>query len=241
MKLTSLIKPFAVAAALTLSGAAAQAFTVNFQTPGNPFGTNGRASVTTTSTGAMGAFSITTRAGAFALKGDINGDSVAENFTAFCLEIMRAMRDGSEYVVTASPFAQRVLTAAQLANIQKLFDSVYATLDLTKGAQSAGFQLALWEIVYEEDAGLDVGLGTFTVATSNASALVKANDYLATLLGGPVGQKWDLVYLQGVHNPPLQPRSQNLVTPTPVPVPAAGFLLLAGLGGLVVMRRRKAA
>ena len=30
-----------------------------------------------------------------------------------------------------------------------------------------------------------------------------------------------------------------LVIPTPVPVPAAGFLLLGGLGGLAMMRRRK--
>jgi hypothetical protein len=44
---------------------------------------------------------------------------------------------------------------------------------------------------------------------------------------------YQVAYLESTGNP----ASQNLVTVSPVPLPAAGLLMLAGLGGLASTRK----
>lgn len=90
-------------------------------------------------------------AGAFALTGDLDGNGPAENFAAFCLDIAHYLSLPGYYTITSSPFASDPLTTTQIGNVQTLFDMAFGSLTLTSNAQSAGFQLALWEIIYGTD------------------------------------------------------------------------------------------
>jgi hypothetical protein len=116
-----------------------------------------------------------------------------------------------------------------------VFDANYATLDTGNNTQAAGFQVALWDALY--DTGWDAGAGVFTVASG--AVRNQANTFLAaasTAFGGP--KAYNLTFLE---SRATNPQSQNLVTATPVPLPAAAFLLAGALGGLAALRRRKTA
>jgi hypothetical protein len=59
-----------------------------------------------------------------------------------------------------------------------------------------------------------------------------------TLAGFFQGDNSAMIHLQGLED---GGSTKYVSTPSAVPIPAAGFLLLAGLGGLAAMRRRKTA
>jgi hypothetical protein len=102
---------------------------------------------------------------------------------------------------------------------------------VTNVDQSAAFQIALWDIAFNN------GLATSTfTATANGTNAATVNGLVSTYLGnlsGPISEQ--LTFLQDPLN-----NSQNLVTFTPVPLPAAGWLLLSGISALLVLGRRRA-
>ncbi len=229
------VRAVAFSSAVLLSGAAfAAPITVSPQ-GGNIFGSNGKVSVTINSAASPDVGPLGVQAGGFAVKGDLDGDAVAENFTAFCVDISHFIGLPSLYNVLGSGAFLPTWDSARQDNVQSLFNTAFSTLNLASNTQSGGFQLALWEILYETDSTLDVssGQGNFT-AWGNAGAIGFANGLLAGL-GGPQTQSYKLTFLQSTAN------SQHLVTASPVPVPAAGLMLLAGLGGLAALARRRKA
>jgi hypothetical protein len=181
------------------------------------------------------------------------------DFVAFCLDLSRTIgtvNTSSSYSPTSDPFSNGVDLATLLPGglsraqgIQKLFDAVYGdpnragppAFSLTVGNQSAGFQVALWELVYENGSVLDAANGGFKTSNSNVNNI--AQGYLNFALGlnsvtGYAGPKlYNLTFLQSDGDP----GRQNLVSATVVPLPAAGFLLIGGLGALAMVRRRREA
>jgi hypothetical protein len=228
----TIFRTLAVATVLAISGASAQAVTVSYQNLNSPFNGNGAAGVTVQSI-ADPVTTVNAKAGGFALKGDIFGNG-EENFVAWCLDILHYLGNNKTYEVTDTPFVGDPLTALQVSNIGKLFNTAYAGLAIGVQAQSAGFQLALWEIIYENpENAFNIRSGNLSVTIGHNTVLDAAQGFLNNL-SGPVTQHWNLVFLESELN-------QDLVTATPVPVPAAAGLLLLALGGLAAAGRRRRA
>lgn len=158
----------------------------------------------------------------------LTGDNGFGDFLAWCIELtdflVGANPDSDLYHVNPTTIADPVARG----NVQKLFDTAYGGLDYNNGAQMAGFQAALWEVRY--DTTLDLSGGAFVLRNTNA-VRTAAQGFIDGL-AAPTGQVWNLTYLESAEG-------QDLVTATPVPLPAAGWMLVAGLGGLAALRRRR--
>jgi len=184
------------------------------------------------------------RAGGFNMEAfDLNGASVG-SFIAFCLDVTGRLTDHTPYEVTETPFAERDVSG-RTGLIQSLFDSsYYDAADWTK-QHWAGFQLAAWEIVEEmqfseDDPTLDVTMGSFRLTSDNPNVETAANDFLKAASTYHGGQKYTLTYLQSLDGDDDGKRdSQSLVTMSPVPLPAAGLMLLGALGGGAMAYRKR--
>ena len=81
-------------------------------------------------------------------------------------------------------------------------------------------------------------VGLVLLASSASFAAGLPYDGKASV-GGLNGQAYALVLEIFKAKPVAQTVTQSYTpTPSPVPLPAAGWMLLAGVGGLVAMRRR---
>lgn len=225
----------ALATALALPASAA---TLNLSAQGsNIFGSNGKANATLHGSG-LPSVGLGVRAGGFAVKGDLHGTGI-ESFTAWCLDIATRLRLPSTYTTTTTPFAPALISATTLSNIERLFETGFKTQNLSVNSNSAGFQLALWELLNETTGSFNLLSGNFS-ATKSSAAITRANALLAGM-SGPITQQYTLTFLQSDDSRARGGNySQHLMTVSAVPLPAGGVLLLAGLGALAALRRRQA-
>lgn len=160
----------------------------------------------------------------------------------FCIEFQPAGAPAA-YSLSSSPSAW---SAGTYSNLQKLYDLYYPThgqVDFYNGGNTnfgvfnsatdaAAFQLAVWEIV--EDNNLDLATGGFTGNTNPYSG--QAQGYLNAVAGyaGSSFNNWTVYRFSN-------PTQQDFVTAT-LNVPEPGSLALAGLAlaglGLISRRRR---
>ena len=165
------------------------------------------------------------------------------SFLAWCLDIahyLMGVGSSQNYTETNAPFSNSYgLSAVAKARVQSVFDANYASLDATDGDQAAAFQIVLWEAAYEDDGNaMSLANGLFQATSSGSDAF--AATFIANAAAYTGGPAYDLTFweVDGDANRGKW-TGQNLVSANPVPVPAAGWLLLAGLGGLAATRRRK--
>jgi len=198
------------------------------------------------------------RAGAFTLQSN-SGDPVNDPWRAFvtyCFELAQFIRLNNGPVqydsfALNSPILTPAdqLTLVQTNAISRLWSNGFAT-SLTSGEKSAGFQVAIWDIVLDGAAGLD-GLtgGVFRVQelpqnAVNVNVRGFATDFLSVA--------YDAVDPSLVIGGLFHPTNQNLLFPPgqegpggtendpTVPAPATLLLLGAGLAALASQRRRPA-
>jgi len=219
------IFPALTALGLSTSALSAATLTIDYQDAGNPFGADGLYSAVTIDSEV---YDGTFNAGGFNLVSEPLGE-----FIAFCIEVTQGLRNGNTYETVANPFTDAVLTS-----IENLFNSAYDLV--TDDVTSAAFQVAMWEIVEDTSTGYDLSSGSFSAidaSTSGGSVVMTAQGFLDGLDTAPTGL-FKIDYL-------LSPTSQDLVTaqrietPSEVPVPASGLLLLSA-ASFLAMRRKKA-
>lgn len=182
-------------------------------------------------------------AGAYTM---IENGTGGSSFTVFCLDLLAYVRAGITYTyeATTTPFSNSsdTLNSTEIDRIQKLFNTGYDTA-LTNSVQSAGFQVALWNAIYDTDWDVSDTSADFFQTDTSSGVQAAADAFLSAAQGYTGLTKYSMTFLEGHAN---QPRSQNLVyvtsvpgdSTTPVPLPAAAWMLLTALGGLAFLRRR---
>jgi hypothetical protein len=229
------ILSWSCAAGLAASAATAATVDVTFQVPGQSFGAaNLQQSVTISTPNDPtfqngGLYDGTAGAGQFQL----NGGATLGDFAAFCVELAQVLQGAATYTISGDLFEGRIL-----ASIDRLFSVAYDSVDTS--LEASAFQVALWEIVHDDGPSYDLGTGNVRIS-GNAAVTDQASAYLDALSGAETG-RYDILFLSS-------PVSQDIVTarlrlasaeaPPAVPVPAAIWFLVGGIGGLGVMLRTR--
>lgn len=153
------------------------------------------------------------------------------NFLAFCYELLQGV---SVDVLTGMAFSP---TSVIPASVQTLFNQSYAEVHFDNAVEVAGFQIALWETL--DDNNLSSGNFQNWAGATNSldegDALFTAEIFLDRLVnGGPATGNYQLTLWQN-------PDSQDILQASTAAVPEPTSLVLGALGlaGLSVLRRRK--
>jgi hypothetical protein len=164
---------------------------------------------------------------------------------AFCIDVDNWLVTNTnvEYdIISANDIGG--LTFQQHAQVGWLFDNHALNLG-SSGQFDAAFQLALWEIFFEENATLALNNGTFksdNFGSSNGMTTRNlANSLLNGMGNGAISSDWEFYVLN-----PLNPsNNQRLITALPLGIPPAEIsepgtliLLIAGLGIVLLSIRR---
>lgn len=184
--------------------------------------------------------SMSTWAGGFTFArtgGTATDPYLGPTYTTFCIDLVKHVSNGNNYAwnqtsldMAPTPTGGGVnypMGATKADLLGRLWGAHRNTLvgDVMFGA----FQLAVWEIVFENSNTLSVSNGNFT-ATGGAGnptlAINMANLWLGTVAGDAA--YGGLYALTGGQGGP-----QDQLVPTP------GCLALAGFGGLALFRRRR--
>lgn len=176
----------------------------------------------------------------------------------FCIELAANQplpSIGSNVVFdVVSPAAAPTIgsNALKIGAIAELYGRYFQTAWLDKNTfhgsvDSAAFQLALWELVYDGGATKNLsagnfqatGLGTYTTTAQTMLNSLNGSNAFATNLGG-----YELVALlaPATSDPTKaqdQVQDQLILRPTPIPAPPA--VLLAGVGVLALVGRARLA
>ena len=172
--------------------------------------------------------------------GEFTGLWNGNSFSAMCVDVMRTLNLGTTYTnFTAMTPAAYGFTTTQVGLFNRLYTNYYGA-SRASNVNAAAFQLATWEITYDGDSALNLAANTFTLgSTGNAAAVTLAGTWLATLAAQNTGN-WSFTVLDSATVHGGQSATQDLLVAIPVPEPSTYALLLAGLGmvGFIARRRR---
>ena len=179
-----------------------------------------------------------THASAGAFNANVNG---GPTFEAFCVDIWQTLGFNQNYSLgVGSTYTYRpsmlgyvtnagAFTQGTLDNLSRLYTEAHASI-IGNATNSAAFQVALWEIAFETPGNYNLTSGNFH-ATSPAGVTSVANGWLTNLAAfAPVYS------ISGY----VSATNQDVIVFHPVPEPGTYAMMLAGLGlmGFVARRRR---
>jgi hypothetical protein len=127
----------------------------------------------------------------------------------------------------ASPYS-----SASYGQVSRLYTAAYGSIG-GSSINSAAFQFALWEVLYETSGTYDVTDGSFALggaAAGTVAARNQANTWLASLATASEGHS-----IQSLHSD----SRQDFLIATPVPEPQSYALALVSLGIVAGYARRK--
>ena len=106
--------------------------------------------------------------------------------------------------------------------------------------ESAAFQIALWEITYENTGIYSLTAGSFKETAANDGVRTLAQSYLSDL-GSVSNVHVAKLASVGYHTPSgtWVPGQQDFLVTTPVPEPSTYLLMVSGLAGIGFMVRRR--
>ena len=139
---------------------------------------------------------------------------------------------------TAAAFESLPLTfdATRQLNLARLFTNQFPTA-LSDAQHSAAFQMAIWDVLFDNDANLSTygGAGQFGISAGSAATINLAQGYVNTLGNG--NPQYPLIQLTSRGNQDfVTPGTPSLLVPEPSPLPLLG----AGLAAMMfALRRRK--
>lgn len=192
------------------------------------------------------AFSTGAAAGAFRMT-DLSGPTLTAgtSFMAWCVDIFHRLDTGSSGASYTLRTGEQFYGSGSgtIASLERLAsyvvdsdgDALTNSLQsaLTGSLQSAAFQLAVWEIVNEGvSSSLNVESGDFYVTGGTSTVRSLANTWLSD------SQGWARTQVLGIWEGPNT--TQDLAVFAPIPEPETYAMILAGLGlmGLIARRRR---
>ena len=171
-------------------------------------------------------------AGGFKMKDLTAGGS----FQAWCVDIFSWMASSTSYTLTPG---NTFFTPTKATALERLASNNLASVT-NNATNSAAFQLAVWEIVNETSGTYNVdkynaSKGSFYATSSSTLSITTANNWLSSL-----GSATPTLTLSVWKETPGYP-TQDLAVFAPVPEPETYAMMLAGLGlmGFVARRRKQ--
>jgi hypothetical protein len=147
-------------------------------------------------------------------------------FKAWCVDLSQPLAPDVTFSFDVVELAASGYTPTRADLLNGLFNEYFPIVNTAQ--ESAAFQLAIWEILYDTDGSLDTG--TFR-ATTQALTVSLANSWLANITSSAFERgidQWRVLVLQ---KPVIQDQITAVRIPSPgVGVCAAGGLLLAAGG-----------
>ncbi|HMX16773.1 MAG TPA: PEP-CTERM sorting domain-containing protein [Rhodocyclaceae bacterium] len=219
MKLQSMVKGIAAVAIATAFAGPALADTVKLTnyafTPAKSIQTSGP--------------SYNGGAGEFV--GTLNGNS----FATFCTDLAQSFSFNTTYTDYSVVDGVLAWGAAKSLSMDKAISYMLAAGGPTNANNSAAYQAMIWEVLYETSGTFSFTSGTFKASSTNAAAQTALN-----------GINWGAIATQAVTYSVDQlysPRHQDFLVYAPVPEPESYAMMLAGLGvmGAIARRRTRAA
>lgn len=168
--------------------------------------------------------------GLYVYAGGFNTTDGTNSFVSWCVDILQSTYFGqanSSYtLVDAASVSQ--IGSARADALARLATQYLGQVN--NATTSAAFQLAAWEIVYENiGTGYNMGSGNFSAWGASDGSIALAQNWLGNLPGSST-------YSVGVWQSATR---QDLAVFTPVPEPATLGLLAVGLIGLGFAKRKQ--